>query len=106
MSAILAVCQCLPRWGRSSVGLRSSAHSHKISGAVRPIRTGSWAIQMNSLNDLRTAIDNLDRELLGLLNRRAELAKEIGSFKARSGEAVYSQSREDAVIQRCLDSNA
>ena len=34
-----------------------------------------------SLSELRTGIDQVDRELLELLNRRAALANEVGEIK-------------------------
>ena len=61
---------------------------------------------MNPLNQIRAAIDQVDQELVLLLNRRAELAQEIGQLKAKSGEPVYSPSREEEVIRRAIDSNA
>lgn len=60
---------------------------------------------MKSLSDLRTAIDQLDLELVALLSRRAELARQIGELKVDAGDPVYAQTREEEVIQRCLEHN-
>ncbi|MFN3618643.1 MAG: chorismate mutase, partial [Aquabacterium sp.] len=38
---------------------------------------------------LRTQIDAVDRELLGLLNRRARLAQDVGEIKRREGAIVF-----------------
>ena len=47
---------------------------------------------------LRRRIDDLDREIVGLLNRRAELADQIGRIKRQLNIAVYAPGREEQVI--------
>ena len=61
---------------------------------------------MDPLSELRAAIDQVDCNLVGLLNRRAELAKRIGELKLKAGEPVYAPSREEQVIQRAIASSA
>ena len=51
-----------------------------------------------TLNQLRTQIDTVDREILALLNRRAALAHEVGEVKKLDGSAVFRPDREAAVI--------
>lgn len=51
-----------------------------------------------TLSELRSLIDGLDRELLMLLNRRAELAHEVGEIKRAEGSAVFRPEREAQVI--------
>ena len=46
----------------------------------------------------RTQIDNLDRELLALLNRRAALALQVGELKKREGSVAFRPEREAQVI--------
>ncbi len=53
-----------------------------------------------TLSSLRTEIDRIDRELVGLLNRRAEIAAQIGQVKERDGTEVWSPAREDEVVAR------
>ena len=50
------------------------------------------------LESLRRRIDSLDRELLGLLNRRAEVAATIGALKRAEGSPAFRPEREAAVI--------
>lgn len=52
----------------------------------------------SDLGSLRAQIDVLDRELLGLLNRRAALALEVGELKKREGSPVFRPEREAQVI--------
>ena len=51
-----------------------------------------------TLDQLRTEIDTLDRELLAALNKRARLAGEVGEIKRVEGSAVYRPEREAQVI--------
>ncbi|MDQ6951722.1 MAG: prephenate dehydratase [Mariprofundales bacterium] len=56
------------------------------------------------LDDLRSAIDALDDELLRLLQRRVQLAAKVGARKqhADDGAPFYVPSREAAIIRRLL----
>jgi chorismate mutase/prephenate dehydratase len=58
------------------------------------------------LPSLRTRIDAIDRELLILLNRRAELALAVGEVKRREGSAVFRPEREAQVIDGLKASNS
>ena len=58
-----------------------------MAGAVSP-----------QLLALREGIDELDRELLALLNRRARLAQQVGELKKHEGGAVFRPEREAQVI--------
>jgi chorismate mutase/prephenate dehydratase len=58
------------------------------------------------LESLRSRIDALDRELLGLLNRRAEVASAIGALKRAEGSPAFRPEREAAVIDALKRVNA
>ena len=51
-----------------------------------------------ALSGLRSRIDDIDRELLALLNRRAGLALEVGEIKKQQGSVVFRPEREAQVI--------
>jgi chorismate mutase / prephenate dehydratase len=51
-----------------------------------------------ALLELRSQIDTLDRELLGLLNQRARLAQAVGEIKKHEGSVVFRPEREAQVI--------
>ena len=55
-----------------------------------------------ALAGLRAEIDRIDAELVGLLNRRAEIAAKIGEVKARQDLEVWSPAREEEVITKVL----
>jgi len=54
----------------------------------------------------RTEIDELDRELLRLLNRRARLAMKVGSLKKAAGMPCCDPERERAVLDDLQKANA
>jgi chorismate mutase/prephenate dehydratase len=55
-----------------------------------------------TLAGLRAEIDRLDKELVGLLNRRAEIASQIGQVKESQGIEVWSPAREEEVLSKAL----
>ncbi len=55
---------------------------------------------MSSLENLRTTIDKLDRQLLKLLSERGEAAKAIGEIKKLKGEAILVPSREQFIYDQ------
>jgi chorismate mutase / prephenate dehydratase len=55
-----------------------------------------------TLAGLRGEIDRIDKELVALLNRRAEFALQIGQVKQKQGLEVWSPAREDEVIAKAL----
>ncbi len=58
------------------------------------------------LRRLRQEIDALDRRIVGLLNERAELAREAGRAKAAAGrKAVQDAEREREVLLRVTMAN-
>jgi chorismate mutase / prephenate dehydratase len=58
-----------------------------------------------TLADLRTRIDSLDQELLKLLNRRAEVAQQVGELKKKEGTAFFRPDRVAQVIDYIQSSN-
>jgi chorismate mutase/prephenate dehydratase len=60
----------------------------------------------DDLDALRAEIDALDREIVGLLNRRARLGLEAGKAKTRSGRPITDSEREREVLVRIAMANA
>jgi prephenate dehydrogenase/chorismate mutase len=52
------------------------------------------------LEELRKEIDEIDREILRLLEKRVEVARKIGEIKRREGKGVVDESREREVVNR------
>jgi len=57
------------------------------------------------LAPLRDQIDKVDRELLALLNRRAQLALDVGEVKKKYGAPVFRPERELQVIRKVQGAN-
>ncbi|MCL2329779.1 MAG: chorismate mutase, partial [Phycisphaerae bacterium] len=60
---------------------------------------------MSSLEELRQQIDAVDRELVALLNRRAEIVVQVGKLKMAEGTPIYAPDRERAVLERIKAAN-
>ena len=58
-----------------------------------------------TIDDIRQEIDRLDSELLGIFNKRAELALQIGELKKGLGLPVYDPAREKRIFQRMKAEN-
>lgn len=58
-----------------------------------------------TIQDWRTAINALDRDLLRLLNKRAQLALKVGESKTASGLSLCDHTREREVIERMCAAN-
>jgi len=60
---------------------------------------------MKTLQDCRSAIDNIDNEILKLLNERMSVVERVGEIKNDTGGAIYRPEREKAIIQRLSELN-
>ena len=60
----------------------------------------------NQLTKLRTKIDNIDKEIVKLLNKRAEFAHKIGDIKRAHHLPVYVPHREEQVIANVQKNNS
>jgi len=72
----------------------------------RPREAGpSEAENADELGRLRAEIDRVDRELLALLNERAQLCQSVGDWKQRHASPIYSAARERDVLARLARDN-
>ena len=56
----------------------------------------------NRLAELRSAIEEIDRDLLDLFVRRMAVSREIADFKAGNGSPVFDPQREEEVVRKAL----
>jgi chorismate mutase len=61
---------------------------------------------MKPIHDRRRKIDEIDQQLVALLNRRAQLAIEIGDFKRRHRLSAISPEREREILDRACHASA
>lgn len=59
----------------------------------------------NRLQDLRAQVDDINLQILDLLNRRAELASEIGKVQQQLGTSFYDPEREAQMLTRLQQAN-
>jgi len=58
-------------------------------------------LSMDELNGLRAEIDRIDNEIVRLINKRAEIAVEVGRVKEKNGlDSFYAPERERIIFQR------
>ena len=70
-----------------------------------PKKTSADPARGPSLSELRGQIDRIDRELVKLMNDRANVAHEIGQLKNQHGLECYSPAREEEVLARVAGAN-
>lgn len=59
----------------------------------------------NELAECRTRVDEVDRELVDLLNRRTQIIEEIGRIKKEAAMAIYEPNREVLVFENITAHN-
>ena len=57
------------------------------------------------LDDWRKEIDVIDSEIIGLLNRRARAAQNVGELKLKAGLPIVDTEREDEVLRKVVREN-
>lgn len=58
-----------------------------------------------NLDEYRKEIDSIDAEIIALLNRRAEAARNIGLVKSRAGLPILDRTREIEILERISAEN-
>jgi chorismate mutase / prephenate dehydratase len=93
---------------REKNACRFSAFISTDTGAARPCPngTGSSAAPLESLQQCRQQIDQLDAEIVRLLQQRAALAQQIGALKDASARGVYAPERERDVLEHAATAGA
>lgn len=54
------------------------------------------------LNNARIEINNLDKEIVHLLEKRFKVVLEIGKYKKENNIPVYDEQREKTVVKNCI----
>lgn len=55
---------------------------------------------MAKIEGFRTKIDNIDKKIIRLIEKRSEIVKEIGRLKSLSGRGIYDPVREYEVLEK------
>ena len=59
----------------------------------------------NRIEDLRSRVDEVDRELIRILNERARIVQEIVTIKAEAGKPLFDPRREEEILQKVAQQN-
>ncbi len=57
------------------------------------------------ISEIRAKIDEIDRELVEMINKRAECALEIGNMKSKGSKSIFAPEREKQVLAGVLKNN-
>ncbi len=85
---------------------RPKAKPSGTSGASASGDRAAGGRPNKAIASLRRELDKVDREILAAMNRRAELAKEIGKAKETGRQGVYDPVREAEVLRRVVGANS
>ena len=58
---------------------------------------------MTKLDEYRIEIDEIDRELVQLFEKRMETVLKVANYKKENGMEVLQSSREEVVLQKAVD---
>jgi chorismate mutase len=59
----------------------------------------------NRIEELRSRVDEVDRELIRILNERARIVQEIVAIKAEAGKPLFDPRREEEILQKVAEQN-
>jgi chorismate mutase len=57
------------------------------------------------IQELRSRVDEVDRELIRILNERALIVQEIAAIKAEVGKPLFDPKREEEILRRVAEEN-
>ena len=57
------------------------------------------------IEDLRSRVDEVDRELIRILNERARIVQEIVAIKAEAGKPLFDPKREEEILRKVAEEN-
>ena len=57
------------------------------------------------IGELRSRVDEVDRELIRILNERARIVQEIVAIKAEAGKALFDPKREEEILRQVAEEN-
>ena len=59
----------------------------------------------NRIEDLRSRVDEVDRELIRNLNERARIVQEMVAIKAEAGTPLFDPRREEEILRKVAEEN-
>lgn len=81
-------------------GWSPASRPDRLAGILQKAET------MTKLDRLRKQIDAVDRRMVELLDRRANLAGQVGEYKRKRGLDYYDPARQKMILNRVMDSGS
>jgi chorismate mutase/prephenate dehydratase len=85
---------------------RKKSRAPRKSAKELPSRADANGPPARSLGELRKELDAADREIIAAMNRRAEIARQIGERKHNDSQPIFDPQRESHVVEQAVSSNA
>ncbi|MCA1729951.1 MAG: chorismate mutase [Actinobacteria bacterium] len=57
------------------------------------------------IEELRSRVDEVDRELISILNERARIVQEIVAIKSEAGKPLFDPRREEEILRKVAEEN-
>lgn len=57
------------------------------------------------IRELRSRVDEVDRELIRILNERARIVHDLVAIKAEAGKPLFDPKREEEILRRVAEEN-
>ncbi len=57
------------------------------------------------IEELRSRVDEVDRELIRILNERARIVQEMVTIKGEAGKPLFDPRREEEILRRVAEQN-
>ena len=57
------------------------------------------------IEELRSRVDEVDRELIRILNERARIVQEMVEIKAQAGKPLFDPKREEEILRKVAEAN-
>jgi chorismate mutase len=80
-------------------GLPYVLYTDRIAGSMEE------AALQRRVQELRSRVDEVDRELIRALNERARIVQEIMALKSEAGAPVYDPKREEEILRKVVEMN-
>ncbi len=91
---------------RKRITLKTQKRSTAGTADAAPPTSHVGASERPSLANLRRELDAVDREILAAINRRGEIAQQIGHAKRADNSQIYDPKREAEVLEKAVGNSS
>ncbi|MEL6924701.1 MAG: bifunctional 3-deoxy-7-phosphoheptulonate synthase/chorismate mutase type II [Bacteroidota bacterium] len=87
-------------WSDAKQQITPAVFGELVKGLVLRSETTEDEAFLESIEDLRSQIDNVDDELLAMLSKRMQLAESIGLYKKKNNISILQPSRWNEILEK------